>query len=180
MRSTLIKQSTGRKAVAALFAASTLTLTACGGGTAGDEAGADVENVVEDEEVVEDEAVADTDGPYDGIYDSQFYDEVESYVGGQHDLLADVGEVITSTAFTIAGTDDTTVDELLVVGAAEHNDVEPEVTVEVTGTVMDAFVLTDVEEELDVDLDDALFEEFEDQRYVMAEGVEVLEDVDPA
>ncbi len=63
--------------------------------------------------------------------------------------------------------------------SADVNELETELTVEVTGTVMEAFVLTDVEDGLGVDLDDALFEDFEDERYVMAEGVEILDNVDP-
>lgn len=171
MRSTLINRpGRTRKAAAALLAASTLGLTACSG-TAGDEAGTDVEDIVEDD-------AAAADGPFEGPYDTAFYEDLDSYAGEEVTLSADVNEVITETAFTIAGTDDTTVEALLVVGATEVADLAPEVTVEVTGTVQQAFVLEEAEEELGIDLDDALFDEWEQEPYVVAETVEILEAVD--
>ena len=170
MRTTLGTTPKGtRIAVAAFAAVSTVGLTACSG-TAGSEAGADVEDVVEEESAVAE--------PYEGPYDTDFYDGVDGYVGEQVTLSADVNEVITPEAFTIAGTDDTTVEALLVVGATGNAELAPETTVEVTGTVQDAFVVTEVEEELGVDLDDALFAEWEQEPYVVADGVEVLENVD--
>lgn len=47
-----------------------------------------------------------------------------------------------------------------------------------TGTVEETFVLADVEQDLGVDLDDALSADWEQQPYVVAEDVEVLENVD--
>ncbi|SDN76047.1 hypothetical protein [Geodermatophilus sp. DSM 45219] len=161
---------TVRTAAVAVAAVSTLGLSACGGDTAGTEAGADVEDVVEEEPPA--------DGPYDGVYDSAFYDEVDSYAGEEVTLSADVDEVITPEAFTIAGTDDTSVEALLVVGATGDTELAPETTVGVTGTVMESFVLTDVEEDLGVDLDDALFAEWEQEPYVVAESVAVLENAE--
>ena len=159
-----------RTAAVAVAAVSTLGLSACGGDTAGTEAGADVEDVVEEEPL--------EDGPYDGVYDSAFSDEVDGYAGEEVTLSADVNEVITPEAFTIAGTDDTSVEALLVVGATGDTELVPETTVGVTGTVMESFVLTDVEADLGVDLDDALFAEWEQEPYVMAESVDVLENAE--
>ncbi|MGY1683199.1 hypothetical protein [Geodermatophilus sp. SYSU D01176] len=170
MRTTLGSTPKGiRTAVAAVAAVSTLGLTACSD-TAGSEAGADVEDVVE-EEALEEE-------PFEGPYDTEFHEGVDEYVGEQVTLSADVNEVITPEAFTIAGTDDTTVEALLVVGATGNAQLAPETTVEVTGTVQEPFVVTEVEEELGVDLDDALFAEWEQEPYVVADSVEVLENVD--
>ncbi len=158
-----------RTAVAAFAAVSTIGLTACGD-TAGSEAGADVEDVAEEEAINE--------GAYGGPYDPDFYEGVEDYLGEQVTLSADVNEVITPEAFTIAGTDDTSVEALLVVGATGDAQLAPEATVEVTGTVQETFVVTEVEEELGVDLDDALFTEWEQETYVVADSVEILENVD--
>ncbi|WNV77665.1 hypothetical protein [Geodermatophilus sp. DSM 44513] len=167
MRSTPTPRSrTARATVATVAAFATVGLAACGD-TAGDEAGADVEEVTED-----DAAAA---GPYDGAYDSAFYGDVTSYVDEQVTLSADVNEVITPEAFTIAGADDTTVEPLLVVGATGDDQLSPETTVEVTGTVMEGFTVTDVEQDLGIDLDDALFEEYADENYVVADSVEVLQ-----
>ena len=158
-----------RTTVAAIAVVSALGLTACSD-TAGAEAGADVEDVAEEESLDE--------GLYEGPYDTDFYDGLDGYVGEQVTLSADVNEVITPETFTIAGTDDTTVEPLLVVGATGDAQLAPETTVEVTGTVQESFVVTDVEEELGVDLDDALFAEWEQEPYVVADNVEVLENVD--
>lgn len=176
MRATLSSTPrTARAAVAALAALSAVGLSACGGDTAGTEAGADVEDVTA-EEPAEEEPLE--DGPYEGVYDTAFYDGVDGYVGEEVVLSADVNEVITPESFTIAGTDDTSVEALLVVGATGDTQLAPETTVEVTGTVMESFVLTDVEDELGVDLDDALFTEWEQEPYVVAEDVEVLENAE--
>ncbi|RBY90192.1 hypothetical protein DQ244_12035 [Blastococcus sp. TBT05-19] len=170
MRTTLsTRTTTARAAMAMAAAASVLGLSACSG-TAGSESGADVEDVVEEE--------AAADEPFDGPYDTEFYEDVDDYTGEEVTLSADVNEVITPEAFTIAGTDDTTVEALLVVGATGDAELASETTVKVTGTVEEAFVLTDVEDELGVDLDDALFTEWEDEPYVVADDVEVLENVD--
>ena len=66
----------------------------------------------------------------------------------------------------------------VVVGATGDAQLSPETTVEVTGTVQQAFVVTEVEEELGVNLDDALFAEWEQEPYVVADSVEVIENVD--
>jgi hypothetical protein len=118
------------------------------------------------------------EGPYDGIYDTAFYEGLDSYVGEEVTLSADVNEVITPEAFSIAGTDDTSVEALLVVGATGDTELAPETTVGVTGTVQEAFVVTEVEEELGGDLDDALFAEWEQEPYVVADDVEVLENAE--
>jgi hypothetical protein len=132
-------------------------------------------NVVEDEGVAEDGPY---DGVYDGVYDTAFYQDLDTYVGEEVTLSADVNEVITPIAFTIAGTDDTSVEPLLVIGATENNELAPETTVGVTGTVMQAFLVTEVEEELGVDLDDELFAECEQEPYVVADDVEILENAE--
>ncbi|TFV63982.1 hypothetical protein E4P41_03200 [Geodermatophilus sp. DF01-2] len=190
MRSTLTRRSLPARTGAAAFAAfATVGLAACGGDTAGTEAGADVEDIVEEEPAADEPAAEEpadepaaeepaAEGPFEGPFDSAFYDEIDSYVGQEVVLSADVNEVITPTAFTIAGTDDTSVEALLVVSATENNELAPETTVEVTGTVQQAFVVTEVEEELGIDLDDALFADYEQEPYVVAESVEVLENVD--
>jgi hypothetical protein len=181
MRATLSSTPrTARAAVVAVAALSAVGLSACGGDTAGTEAGADVEDVVEEEPAEEEPAEEEPleDGPYEGVYDTAFYDGVDTYVGEEVVLSADVNEVITPESFTIAGTDDTSVEALLVVGATGDTELAPETTVGVTGTVQEAFVVTEVEEELGVDLDDALFAEWEQEPYVVADDVEVLENAE--
>lgn len=167
-----------RTAAGGVLALAALSLTACGD-TAGPETGTSVEDVQEgdavedaaaEDEVVEDEAAA--TGPYDGLYDSGFYDDLDSYEGMEVTVSADVNEVLSPSSFVIAGTDDTSVDPLLVVGATEVTGLEPALTVAVTGTVSQAFDLVTVEEELGVDLDDARYEEYDQQPYITASSVD--------
>ncbi|MFC3300629.1 hypothetical protein FJV46_06655 [Arthrobacter agilis] len=118
------------------------------------------------------EQVAEGDDAYIGAYDQSWYDDNESYVGEEVTLSADVNEVIDPTAFTIAGSDDTTVDELLIVHPENLPEVSPELTVAVTGTVKEDFDLVTVEEELGVDLDDALYEDRDGENYVHATEID--------
>lgn len=143
-----------------MFAVSALGLTACGGDdTAGPETGTDVEDIQEEDVAA---------GPYDGVYDSAFYEDIESYEGEEVTVSADVNEIISSTSFTIAGTEDTDVESLLVVSATEVSGLEPDLTVAVTGTVQKAFDLPTVEEDLGVDLDDPLYEAYDQEPYIEA------------
>ncbi|WP_422391886.1 hypothetical protein [Arthrobacter sp. N1] len=142
--------------------------------TSGTEEGADVEDIVEEEPVVDE---ADT-GPYDGVYDQGFYDDVDTYVGEEVTVSADVNEILTPMSFTIAGTDDTTVDALLVLHDTELPEVTPGLTVGVTGTVQEAFDLPTVEEEMGVDLDDAAFEDWDGEPYIEATSVDTSLDAD--
>jgi hypothetical protein len=150
-------------AVAAVLALSGLGLTACGDDTAGNEAGADVQDVTEDDVAV---------GPYDGPYDTAFYGDLDSYVGEEVTVSADVNEILSPTSFTIAGTDDTTVEPLLVVGATEVTGLESDLTVSVTGTVQEGFDVAAVEDDLGADLDDELYTEWDGEHYLVAKSVD--------
>lgn len=161
-----------RAAALSILPISALGVTACDG-TSGSEEGADVEDVVEDEAPIEDNPDAAAD-PYEGVYDQTFYDTVNQFLGTEVTLSADVNEVIDPISFTIAGTDDTTVEALLVVRPQNGTapDISPGSTVQVTGTVMEAFNVETVEEELGVDLDEALYEDWEGETYVQASTID--------
>lgn len=149
-----------RTAVAGIFALSALGLSACGD-TAGSEAGTDVQDVQEET----------TDG-YDGVYDSAFYDDVESYDGEQVTVSAEVDEVLDISAFTIAGTDDTTVEPLLVISTTEAAETEVGRAVAVTGTVHESFDFATVEEEMDFDFDESVFEGWDGEPYIVASSID--------
>ncbi|GAA1347091.1 hypothetical protein [Arthrobacter roseus] len=140
--------------------------------TSGTEEGTDVEDVVE-----EDDAAA-AAGAYDGVYDQTFYDEMDTYVGEEVTVSADVNEILTPMSFTIAGTDDTTVEALLVVHDTELPEVTSGLTVGVTGTVQEAFDLPTVEEEMGVDLDDEAYEDWDGEPYIEATNVDTSLDAD--
>lgn len=130
------------------MALSTLSLSACGD-TAGPEQGADVESVQEE---------ADDTDSYDGPYDGGFYEDVNGYAGKIVTVSADVNRKLGPTSFTIAGTDDTTVEELLIVGADSSTQITEDLTVKVTGTVKTDFDLITFEKDMGVDLDDEVAE----------------------
>lgn len=84
-------------------------------------------------------------GP-DGPYDQGFYDDIDDvHKGEEVTVSANVNEILTPEAFTVAGTDDTTVDALLVLHETTQPELRRELTVKVTGTVHTAFDLPAVE-----------------------------------
>lgn len=149
-----------KTAVAGIFALSALGLSACGD-TAGSEAGTDVEDIQEEA----------ADG-YDGVYDSDFYDDVESYDDQEVTVSADVNEVLDISAFTIAGTDDTTVDPLLVISVDEATEIDEGTAVAVTGTVHQSFDFAMVEEEMEFDFDESVFEGWAGEPYIVASSID--------
>lgn len=151
-----------------------LGLGACGD-TAGDEDGTSVEDVQEAETEVEAEAGAEEGAlGYEGPYDDAFTEQQPDLVGQQVTVSAAVDAVLDETSFTLAG-DGSGVEPLLVVGADPQaaSTVQADQEVDVTGTVEQAFVLTEVEEDLGVDLEDELYTEWEGQAYLAASAVDV-------
>ncbi|MDF9277688.1 hypothetical protein P4U43_07795 [Arthrobacter sp. EH-1B-1] len=163
---------TRKLAMAGILPIAALSLAGCNS-TSGTEEGADVEDVVEEDDAVDAES-----GPYDGVYDTDFYEAYDSYVGEEVTLSADVNEIVSEKSFTIAGTDDTTVEALLVLADGQMEEVTPGLTVSVTGTVMESFDLPTVEEETGLDLDDEAFVDFDGENYVVAESVDTSVDAD--
>lgn len=111
-------------------------------------------------------------GPYDEVYDQSFWDELTIYFGEQVTLSAQVKEPLEARAFTIAGMDDTTVNPLLVIHQGEVQQVEPGQALIVNGTVHEYLDIEAVEEELGVDLDDAVYEDWENDPYLLATSIE--------
>ena len=162
--------ATRKLAAVGLLSTAALGFTACG--TTGEEAGADVEDVQQGEVVETTGPAADVAaGAYAGPYDTDFYDEAVTYAGEEVTLSAQINEIISPTAFTIAGTDDTTASPLLIITDQQMPDLEEGRSVEVTGTVQEAFDLPQVEEEMEEDLDDDLFGDYDGQPYIQATEV---------
>ncbi|WP_432545574.1 hypothetical protein [Kineococcus sp. SYSU DK004] len=156
-----------RAAAAGVLAFSVVGLTGCGD-TAGPEEGVSVEDVQEGGDSTEEPGAE----VYDDVYGSAFYDGLNEYYGEEVTVSADVNTVVDDTSFVIAGTDDTSVDPMLVIGADSTSELEPGLTVRVTGTVYETFDLTTVEEELGTDLDDELFGDYDAQPYIDATNVD--------
>lgn len=141
-----------RTGVAALAALTTVVLVACTDSTAGDETGADVEDVVSE--------------PESGA---------DPLIGEEVELSAEVDEVLAPGVLTIAGTEDTDVEPLLVVRTSLDIPLAPDQAIRVYGTVGEAFVITEAEEDLGTDLDDTALAEWEGEPYVLAERIDVIE-----
>ncbi|MFH5823465.1 hypothetical protein [Georgenia sp. AZ-5] len=157
-------RTSGRLAAAGLAVAAALALAACDeDDTAGPETGADAGTQEGADAVVD---------PYVGPYDTPFYSDINSYSGQEVTVSGDVDEIVSATAFTIAGTEDTDVAPLLVVSTTEVGGLEPDMTVSVTGTVHEAFDLATLEEQAGTDLDDELFDVWDGEPYIDASSVD--------
>ncbi len=168
---------TTRTAAAALVAAAGLALAGCG--TEGPETGTDVEDVTEGEVLESSPAPENTPATgaaFNGPYDQGFYDERETYVGEEVTLSAEVNDVLDDDAFVIAGTVETTVDPLLVLYNMDQIDIEEGQVVEVTGTVQQAFDLPTIEDETQKDLEDDLYQDYDQQPYLEATDVQLIPD----
>lgn len=153
-----------RTAAAAGAAALALTgLSACGD-TAGTEEGVDVEDVQQEGD--------NNDFIYDGPYDETFNEDMDQYEGETVTVSAEVNDVLSENAFTIAGTEDTSVEELLIVSAEGNADLAEDDPVEVTGVVHQAFESTTVEEDLGFTLEEELFADYDGEPYIEATTVD--------
>jgi hypothetical protein len=166
-----------RTRIAALLGLATLGLAGCG--TSGPETGTDVEDV---QDAADDPLGAEAPrsatpsvpgGPYEGLYDQKFVDELDSLEGHTVTVSADVNEVVAPEAFTIAGTEDTTVEELLVIYDGDLADLEPGKPVRVTGIVHTVLDLPFVEDDLGADLDDAAYAAWDQEPCIMATDVDM-------
>ncbi|WP_162460049.1 hypothetical protein, partial [Kocuria sediminis] len=156
-------------------AAAGLALAGCG--TEGPETGTDVEDVTEGEVAETSPAPANnptTGDTFIGDYDEDFYDDRETYVGQEVTLSAEVSNVIDDDAFVIAGTAGTTVDPLLVLYNMDQVDIEEGQVVEVTGIVQQAFDLPTIEDERQMDLEDDLYQDYDQQPYLEATNVQLM------
>lgn len=181
-----------------LMLAGTITVTAlglAGCNSEGPEEGTDVEDISEGEvassspspeptamggDMATGMATDMATGPgalgYNGLYDTNFYDQADTYAGQQVTVSAEVSETLEENSFVIAGTEDTAVDPLLIIEEEEIEPFEDGQVVQVMGTVQVDFDVVSVEEELGIELDDDLYADYVGEPYLMATSAEVLED----
>ncbi|WP_299958715.1 hypothetical protein [uncultured Modestobacter sp.] len=161
--------------IAGTLALSPLTLTACGDDTAGPEEGVSAGDIQEEDATTDPGLDVGTESDpvigYDGLYDTAFSEESNQYVGQQVTVSATVNELIGPNAFSIAGTDDTSVEPLLIVGADSANGLESGQVVQVTGTVEEPFNEATAEGDLGIELTDDAFLDFQGGVYIAAEDV---------
>lgn len=173
------EQHTTRKAAVGLLAAAGLALTGCGADEA--DTGTEVEDITEGEVVESSPPAADVPPaapgtPYGGAYNRQFYDDRLVYEGQDVTLTAEVEEVVSPSALTIGDPDDLTLDPLLVVHDLDVTDLEEGQTIEVVGVVQEGFEVTAAEEEVGVELEDALFEDHVGDPWLHATEATVTEE----
>ncbi len=159
--------------VAGGLALAPFTLVACGDDSTGPEQGVSAGDIADEGADNGGDNEVDNSGLiYDGLYDSDFYNDSDTYVGEEVTVSATVNDVIDANSFTIAGTDDTSVEPLLIVGADMAADVEEGQVVQVTGTVQDGFDEVTVEDDLGVDLTDDGYSDFADGNYIAADSID--------
>lgn len=132
-------------------------LAGCDTNTAGPETGTDVEEVQPD-------AFRDT------VEEAEQAEDGESVT-----VSAELNEIISPSSFTIAGTDETSVEPLLVVHDQQLPQIQPGDAVQVTGTVYRNIQLPRLEETAGLDLDDAMHEEWEGKTSIVATEISALE-----
>ncbi|WP_150307128.1 hypothetical protein [Planctomonas psychrotolerans] len=166
---------TGRLAMLAAVPVLALGLTGCAQDTAGPEEGATVEDVQELDEndaAIEDEITEN----YDGFYNQDLYDQYDEYEGETVTVSATVNEILSPDVFTIAGTDDTTVDALPVLHTDEVDGLIEGTDVRVTGTAMVELDIAEIEERTGIVLDPDTFGDWEGQPYLDATTVDASVD----
>lgn len=170
----------------ALALALTPTLAACSDDSAGPEAGADVEDVIEEEpteedELVEDELVEDEEVvEEEAAVGGSFQEQSEPLVGQSVTVSATVTEVVSDTAIRIGEDTD---DSLLVLSVGgpladlgldpvDETLVDDERIVQVTGTVR-RYDPVEFTEEFGEDFD-GLYDDAEGQNVIVADSVDTL------
>lgn len=173
------KQLLRKWGAVAILPATLIGLSGCTG-TDGDLPSLVNEETEESNEVVEEVSEpAQPYGDYTGVYDAEFFDDIEFYVGEEVTLAAIVGEVISPNMFTLVSNtippeedvvdiDAVIIKPLLVVHEEELPGLAPGMPVGVIGEVHEEFYPATVEQDLQVDLGDEAFEDWEEQAYLEA------------
>lgn len=144
-----------------------------------DELPAIVETTPEAGVAEEDSGAEDSFADYTGVYDREFYDDVEFYVGEEVTVAAIVGEVISPNVFTIVDAvdsdqeaedvvdiDEVVIEPLLIVHEQEIPGLTPGQPVGVVGVVREEFRVEAIEGDLAVELDEDDFAEREEKAYI--------------
>lgn len=128
----------------------------------------------------------DTSGSEQKVSIKELQQTPKEYVGQTVMVSADVNDDISPQAFSIAGTDESSVVPLLVLHLEEEDDPEEEgetsfdaqdgLPVEVTGTVKGSFDVVALEEKTGKDLNETALENWSGQPYIMATEVDVIGD----
>lgn len=119
---------------------------------------------------------AGSDGIYDGAYDDDLLNEMNSFDGDRVTVSAKVNEVISEKAFTIGGIENPDVEPLLVIHANPLDFVEEGQLVLVTGVVHMAYETAVAEDQIGMQLEEVQFREFGQEPYIETDTVGELAD----
>ena len=110
--------------------------------------------------------------PYDGPYSRAFHTDVQAYVGRDVTLEAAVERILSPIAFTVTGPGGEEVEPILVISRHELPDLQPGQEVVIAAVPNEGFELSTLEEELDVELPDEPYEEWEGEPYLRGDAVD--------
>lgn len=128
---------------------------------------------------------ADTSGSEKKVSIEDLQQNPDEYVGQTVVVSANINDDISPQAFSIAGTDETSVVPLLVVHLEDDDDPEEAGTsfdaqdgleVEVTGTMKESFDAMALEDETGKDLNESALENWSGQPYIKATEIDVIGD----
>ncbi|WP_019481319.1 hypothetical protein [Arthrobacter sp. TB 23] len=173
------RQTLRRAAVIAILPVTLFVLNGCAGPDD------DLPSLVNEETAETDEVLEEVSEPaqpyadYTGVYDTAFFDDLEFYVGEEVTIAAIVGEVISPNMFTLVSNtvppeedvvdiDAVIIKPLLVIHQEDLPELAPGMPVGVIGEVHEEFYPATVEQDLQVDLDNDAFEDWEEQAYLEA------------
>lgn len=159
-----LRRSLGRRTAAAVFVAVTaVALPACGEDDPEPSAGDEVPDVRGSE---------DLDDVYNGPYSADLREDLEGYDGQEITVEGTVDRVLSAVAFTLGPPDGEDAASVLVVVEGAATAPEPGDDVVVAAVAQDEFRTDEVGAELDLPEDDATFEEWEGDPYLLASLVE--------
>ena len=160
-----LARRTSRAIVIAAATAGTVVLAGCGD----DETATDPEL---EEGVADVRGSEDLADPYTGVYDEQIAEDIEAYQGQEVTLRGDVGQVLGPSAFTLTAPEGEDVAPLLVVSEQPVEGLTAGGSVTVAATPRGDFDPAEVESELDLELDEAAYEEWDGDTYLTAVEVQ--------
>lgn len=108
--------------------------------------------------------------PYVGLLDAEFREKLDSYARLEVTLLAEVTESLAPQAFLAASPEDGDAEPVLVVATADAGDVEAEAgePLFIAATPVQDFDAEVVIEELGLDIDPALLQEWDGETFLVA------------
>lgn len=180
-----------RAGVAGIAALALVGLAGCGeaadeAGNAADEAAQDVTETetsetsttpAESETGAVDDGEGEVEGEmaYDGVYDIGFYDSIEAYEYQEVTVKAKVNSILSDNGFTIAGTEDTTVDEMLIIHEDPIDGLTEDAQVKLSGTVRLNADIPKIGQQIGEEENLEAFQDYSEEPYIIASDIQLVE-----